>query len=81
MKLTATGVRWKVGRRTILDGIDLSVAEGQLVGLIGPNGSGKSSLLRLLAGLRRPSAGVIELDGRSLQSLPRRAVARRIAGS
>lgn len=79
MKLTATGVRWKVGRRTILDGIDLSVAEGQLVGLIGPNGSGKSSLLRLLAGLRRPSAGVIELDGRSLQSLPRRAVARRIA--
>ena len=79
MKLTATGVRWKVGRRTILDGIDLSVAEGQLVGLIGPNGSGKSSLLLLLAGLRRPSAGVIELDGRSLQSLPRRAVARRIA--
>jgi branched-chain amino acid transport system ATP-binding protein len=46
-----------------LDGVDLRVDAGEIVGLIGPNGAGKSSLLRCIAGLVRPSQGAITLQG------------------
>ena len=49
-----------------LDGVSLTVARGEIVGLIGPNGAGKSSLLRAIAGLVQPSGGSIALKGRSL---------------
>ena len=79
MILQARDLGWDVGRRTVLDGVDMSVSHGEVVGLIGPNGSGKSSLLRLLAGLRRPSRGGVRLDGVDLRSVTRRDAARRIA--
>jgi ABC-type nitrate/sulfonate/bicarbonate transport system ATPase subunit len=47
-----------------LDGVDLSVREGEFVCLVGPSGCGKSTLFNVLAGLLRPSAGSIRLDGR-----------------
>lgn len=77
--LQAHDVGWDVGRRTILSGVDLAVSSGEIVGLIGPNGSGKSSLLRLLAGLRRPTRGTVSLDGVAIGAVPRRVVAQRIA--
>ena len=46
-----------------LDGIDLTVAEGEIVAVIGGSGCGKSTLLRLIAGLDRPTGGEIRLDG------------------
>ncbi|MCM0678190.1 ABC transporter ATP-binding protein [Micromonospora phytophila] len=46
-----------------LDRVDLDVRAGELVGLLGPNGAGKSTLLNLLVGLRRPTAGRVELFG------------------
>src|SRR5947209_17224177 len=49
---------------------------GQVVGLIGPNGSGKSTLLNLIAGVERPTKGVITLDGRRIDRWP----AHRIVG-
>lgn len=60
------------GRRHIraVDGVDLTLARGEFVGLVGPSGSGKSSLLFLLAGLRAPDRGRVRLLGREL---PRRA--------
>ncbi|OZM83331.1 ABC transporter ATP-binding protein [Pseudonocardia sp. MH-G8] len=80
MSIDARRVRWSVGRDVlVLDGVDLDVAAGAFVGLLGPNGSGKSTLLRLLAGVHRPDAGAVRLDGRDLRELPRRAAARRIA--
>lgn len=48
-----------------LDGISLTIAAGDRVGLVGHNGAGKSSLLRLLAGLREPSSGSVQVQGRA----------------
>ena len=48
------------GELLVLDGIDLTVQEGEIVGLLGRSGSGKSTLLRLIAGLSRPAGGSID---------------------
>jgi iron complex transport system ATP-binding protein len=77
--LAANAVRFLAGRKVIVDGISVSVEPGQTLGLIGPNGSGKSSLIRLLAGLRRPADGTVELEGRVIGGFGRRELARRIA--
>ncbi|MDG4827931.1 ABC transporter ATP-binding protein [Solwaraspora sp. WMMD1047] len=66
----------RYGDVTALDRADLDVRAGELVGLLGPNGAGKSTLLNLLIGLRRPSAGRVELFGGD----PRDAVRRRQLG-
>src|ERR1700724_2714965 len=52
------------GEHLVLDGVELSLAQGQIVGLLGPWGSGKSTLLPLIAGLARPSAGTITYLGK-----------------
>jgi len=72
--LTAKDVSLTLKKREILTDVSLHLTGG-LVGLIGPNGAGKSSLLRVLAGLWRPTAGIVSLDGRTIFSIsgPRRA--------
>lgn len=55
-----------------LAGADFAVAPGAATGVIGPSGSGKTTLLRVLAGLQRPDAGGLTLDGRALPALARR---------
>ena len=46
-----------------LEGVDLDIAEGELLGLIGPNGAGKTTLLRVLVGALRPTGGRIRFKG------------------
>ncbi len=67
------------GRVQAVRGVDIELAVGTTVAVVGPSGSGKSSLLRMLAGLDRPTAGVVMLSGVDLWQLNGRARARRRA--
>lgn len=58
------------GGTRAVDGVDLDVADGELLVLVGPSGSGKTTLLRLIAGLDRPAAGTIRLSGKDLAGVP-----------
>ena len=51
------------GRVTALDGVNLSVESGRIIGLLGPNGSGKTTLIKLLNGLLQPTSGSITVEG------------------
>lgn len=63
MDLALTGVSHSYGETRVLDGIDLTIRDGEIVAIIGPSGCGKSTLLRLIGGLERPDAGTIEMVG------------------
>ncbi len=74
LEAAAAGLIYRTRRGSIaaLDGVDLSIARGAFVSLIGSSGCGKSSLLKLFAGLMRPSAGVIRVDGTAVKGPDRR---------
>jgi len=59
-----------------LDGVDLTVAEGEFLAVQGPTGQGKSTLLLLLGGLDRPTSGSVLFEGRDLAQLPEAELAR-----
>lgn len=79
MSITAENITWKVGKKVIVNNVSLTVSRGQTVGLLGPNGSGKSSLLRVLAGLRRPHSGCVTLDDKNISQIAKKQLARRVA--
>jgi len=60
---------------TPLEALDLDVPRGEFLALMGPSGSGKTTLLNLMAGIDRPTSGVIEFDNAPLQGLSRRQLA------
>ncbi len=64
----------QIGGATILEGVDLAVAPGSMVGVIGPNGAGKTTLFNVISGVLRPTAGRVELGGADITglSIPRR---------
>lgn len=77
--IVVDGLRVTAGTTVILDGVDLAVPPGRLLGLVGPNGAGKSTLLRTIAGLHRPARGRVLLDGRPVHDMRPGELARRIA--
>jgi iron complex transport system ATP-binding protein len=63
----------------VLDGVTLLVPPALLVGLVGPNGAGKTTLLRVVAGLLRPEAGTVWVEGRQPHATPAAEMARLVA--
>jgi ABC-2 type transport system ATP-binding protein len=71
--LAVRGLRKRYGSVDALKGVDLEVAEGELVGLLGPNGAGKSTLVKIAVGLVRPTGGTAEVAGARAGSRDARA--------
>ena len=71
--LSVRGLEKRFGSVQALKGVDLEVAEGELVGLLGPNGAGKSTLVKIAVGLVRPTAGSAEVAGAPAGSRDARA--------
>jgi ABC-2 type transport system ATP-binding protein len=71
--LRVTGLTRRYGDFTAVDGLDLEVRPGEILGFLGPNGAGKTTTLRCCAGLLRPDAGEISIAGASLARQPLRA--------
>ncbi|PFG20888.1 ABC transporter ATP-binding protein [Serinibacter salmoneus] len=67
--LSVAGVGLTIGGATILEGVDLDVASGGLVGVIGPNGAGKTTLFNTISGVMAPTAGRIRMHGKDITSM------------
>lgn len=77
--ITATHIHVRLGDRQVLAGVSASFTAGAITAIVGPNGAGKSTLLSVLAGLRTPDQGKVELDGADLHSLAPRVRAQCLA--
>ena len=76
--ITARGLVKKFGAATVLNGVDLEVATGEVVAIIGPSGSGKSTLLRCMAGLELLDGGSLRIA--EVEAAPRAPLARALNG-
>ena len=56
------------GANTVLQGIDIEIRQGEIVGLIGENGAGKSTLLKIIAGVEEPSMGTMMMNGKDFRA-------------
>ncbi|PBP95339.1 high-affinity branched-chain amino acid ABC transporter ATP-binding protein LivG [Pseudomonas congelans] len=75
--LQATGLSMRFGGLLAVNGVALTVNQGQVVSMIGPNGAGKTTVFNCLTGFYRPSAGTILLDGEPIQGLAGHQIARK----
>jgi lipopolysaccharide export system ATP-binding protein len=78
--LAASGLVKTYGRRTVVGGVDLNIARGEIVALLGPNGAGKTTTFYMMVGFVRPQGGVITLSGEDVTKLPMHRRARRGLG-
>jgi lipopolysaccharide export system ATP-binding protein len=76
-RLVARGLKKTFGARAVVNGIDLEVVSGQVIGLLGPNGAGKTTTFYMVVGLCRPDGGEVLLDDEKLTALPMHLRARR----
>ncbi len=65
--------------RKLVTALELTLKQGEFVAMLGPNGTGKTLSMLTLAGLRDPAAGEVILDGETIASLPRAAIAKKLA--
>ncbi len=75
--LELQGVSMAFGGLTVVDGLDLSVGEGEIVSVIGPNGAGKTTLFNLVTGIYEPTAGDIRFEGESIVGLEPHQITKR----
>ncbi|WP_141726278.1 ABC transporter ATP-binding protein, partial [Actinacidiphila rubida] len=77
-RLTARALTLAYEDRTVVDGLDLEIPDGQVTVIVGPNACGKSTLLRALGRLLKPRGGAVLLDGAELARIPGRQLARTV---
>jgi lipopolysaccharide export system ATP-binding protein len=70
LTLSTRGLKKNFGRRTVVNGVDLQVSSGEVVGLLGPNGAGKTTTFYMVVGLTRPDSGQVFLCGEDITELP-----------
>ena len=70
MFLDLENLTMQFGGLTAVNNISISVKKGEIHGLIGPNGSGKTTIINMLSGYYKPTAGKIRFEGRDLTGLP-----------
>ncbi len=75
--LETVGVGKTYGDFVALDGVSLSIAEGELVSIVGPNGAGKTTLVNVLTGLLKPTAGLVRFRGEDIAGIGPVMLARR----
>jgi branched-chain amino acid transport system ATP-binding protein len=75
-RLEVRGLVKRYGGLLAVNGIDLDIRQGEILGLIGPNGSGKSTVIKAIMGIERPSTGTIRLDGNNIAGWPSHRIAR-----
>lgn len=68
--LTTRGLVKSFGKRVVVNGVDLAVSSGEVVGLLGPNGAGKTTTFYMVVGLCRPDSGEVFLAGEPISELP-----------
>ena len=71
--ILAQDLRKRYGDRVAVDGVSITVHEGEIVGLLGPNGAGKTTTLSMLSGVIAPDSGQVSIAGHDLTSAPRKA--------
>ena len=76
MKIVLENIHKSYGKRTIVNRVNLSVAQGEIVGLLGPNGAGKTTTFYIATGLERPDRGAVWLDNRDVTNIPMHGRAR-----
>lgn len=75
--LYTSGLKKSFNSRAVVNGVDLEVSSGEVVGLLGPNGAGKTTTFYMVVGLCRPDSGRVFLDGESITDFPMYLRARR----
>lgn len=68
--LDISGLKKQFGGVTALSGVDLSIEEGEILGIVGPNGSGKTTLFNVVTGVYKPTEGTVRWRGRDITGLP-----------
>jgi len=78
--LSVKGVTKRFGGLVAVNGISFDVGHHEMIGVIGPNGSGKTTMMNMISGASKPSAGSISMNGRRLSEMPAQKIAREGVG-
>ncbi len=70
MRIVLENIHKSYGKRNVVSRVNLSVAQGEVVGLLGPNGAGKTTTFYIATGLEKPNPGKVYLDEREITALP-----------
>ena len=73
------GLKYSYNKYAVLDGVDLEIKEGEILGILGPNGCGKTTLLKNLNKNLSPAGGCVMLDGTDLETIAKRDIAKTVA--